>query len=61
MIASLIYLNVRWRGQVLIIIALLGGYFALMMFVAAPGGKAGDLSPAGNLSGWVDRQLPARS
>lgn len=35
--------------------ALLLGYWALMTLVAAPGHAAGDLSPAGNLAGWIDR------
>jgi predicted acyltransferase len=35
--------------------ALLLGYWALMSFGAAPGHAAGDLSPAGNLAGWIDR------
>lgn len=34
---------------------LLIGYWALMTFVPAPGHTAGDLSPAGNLAGWIDR------
>jgi predicted acyltransferase len=35
--------------------ALLVGYWLLMTKVAAPGQVAGDLSPAGNLAGYVDR------
>lgn len=34
---------------------LLVGYWLLMTQVAAPGQVAGDLSPAGNLAGYVDR------
>lgn len=45
----------------LAIAALIGifllGYWALLMFVPAPGGTAGDLSIAGNLPGYVDRQV----
>jgi len=36
---------------------LLLGYWALLNFVPAPGGVAGDLSPAGNLGAWLDRTL----
>ncbi len=36
---------------------LLAGYWALLMFVAAPGGTPGDLSPSGNLGAWIDRTL----
>ena len=35
--------------------ALLVGYWLLMTRVPPPGGVAGDLSPAGNLAGYVDR------
>ena len=34
---------------------LLVGYWLVMTRVAAPGQVAGDLSPEGNLSGYVDR------
>jgi predicted acyltransferase len=37
--------------------ALLGGYWALMTFVPAPGGTAGDLTASGNLGAWIDRTL----
>ena len=37
--------------------ALLAAYWALMQFVAAPGGLAGDLSPSGNLGAWIDRAV----
>ena len=37
--------------------ALLAGYWALLSFVPAPGGVAGDLSPSGNLGAWIDRTL----
>jgi predicted acyltransferase len=36
-------------------VALLIGYWALLSFVPAPGHAAGDLSPAGNLAGYIDR------
>ena len=36
-------------------VVLLIGYWALMTFVGAPGHAAGDLSPEGNLAGWIDR------
>lgn len=32
-------------------------YWALLMFVAPPGGVAGDLTPAGNLGAWLDRTI----
>ncbi len=44
-----------WRLQAGLAGALLVGYWLLMTRVAPPGGAAGDLSPAGNLAGYVDR------
>jgi predicted acyltransferase len=44
-----------WRSQAGAAGALLLGYWILMTRVAPPGGVAGDLSPAGNLAGYVDR------
>jgi predicted acyltransferase len=37
--------------------ALLLGYWALMTMVPVPGGRAGDLSDAGNLGAFIDRAL----
>jgi predicted acyltransferase len=44
-----------WRAHAVAAGALLVGYWLLMTQVAAPGHAAGDLSPAGNLAGYVDR------
>jgi len=44
-----------WPFQAGVAGALLAGYWILMTRVAPPGGVAGDLSPAGNLAGYVDR------
>jgi predicted acyltransferase len=44
-----------WRVQAVTAGALLAGYWLLMTKVAAPGQVAGDLSPDGNLAGYVDR------
>ena len=60
-VASIVFLNTRITGQTAIFLAILGGYWLLMTFVGAPGGRAGDLSAEGNLAGWVDRHfLPGR-
>ena len=44
-----------WRAQAVTAGVLLVGYWLVMTRVAAPGQVAGDLSPEGNLSGYVDR------
>jgi predicted acyltransferase len=59
--AALLYLNTRVRGQVLALVAILVGYWALLAFVAPPDSYAGDYSKERNLSGWVDRHyLPGK-
>lgn len=52
---AVIYLQLSNRGRVLAVAGLLLGYWGLLAWVPAPGGLAGDLSPAGNLAGYVDR------
>jgi predicted acyltransferase len=53
--AALLYLYLTPRKLVATIAAILLGYWALLAFVPAPGGIAGDYSKAGNLAGWIDR------
>jgi predicted acyltransferase len=62
--ASLIYravlkLDEEVRLQVILgaAAALLVSYWALLAFVPAPGGVAGDLTPEGNLGAWIDRTV----
>lgn len=45
------------RGQILLTVILLGGYWAILQYVPVPGGAAGVLTPEGNLSGYLDRTL----
>lgn len=60
LIASIIFLNTKWRMQVVIAAALLLVYWALMVLIPAPGFSAGDLSMEGNLAAYVDRTLLGR-
>jgi predicted acyltransferase len=49
------------RGQVIVLVTILLGYWLLLTKVAVPGGIAGDLSKEHNLAGWVDmRFLPGK-
>jgi predicted acyltransferase len=61
LLAALLVLFTRgaagWRIQGAVAVALLVGYWLLMTRVAAPGQVAGDLSPEGNLAGYVDRMV----
>jgi predicted acyltransferase len=56
-VAALLYVNVHWRWLVVIFAAILLGYWGILIWVPVPGGAAGDLSPAGNLAGYLDRTL----
>lgn len=56
-VASLIVLHAGVRAQAAAVVAILAGYWALMTFVPAPDFSPGDLSPAGNLAGYVDRNF----
>ena len=59
--ASLLFLNVGRRGLIVALVALLGGYWALMTFVPVPGIGPGSFSRDANLADWIDaRYLPGR-
>jgi predicted acyltransferase len=59
--ASLLFLNLRWRGLVIACFSLLVGYWALMTFVPVPEIGAGVFEPGKNLSNWIDSQyLPGK-
>lgn len=51
----------RIRASLVAAGILITGYWALMKFVPAPGGLAGDLSPSGNLGAWIDRAILGES
>jgi len=55
--ASLVYLYLRRRGRVGTILALLLGYWALMVLVPVPGYGAGRLDAEGNLAAYIDRAV----
>lgn len=56
-VAAIVVIHFKARGQAIIAGALLLGYWAVMTLVPVPGVGAGDLSPAGNLSGYIDRLI----
>ncbi len=59
--ASLIVLNFNIRNQVLFFLAILLGYWALLMLIPVPGFGRGVLTPEGSLSAYIDRiLLPGR-
>lgn len=60
-LASVLFLGMRWKGQILAVAGILLGYWAILAFVPVPGGTAGDYTKEGNLGGYLDRNfLPGR-
>ncbi len=59
-LAALVVMNTGIRGQALTAGGILIVYFAVMKLVPVPGFGPGVLTPAGNLSGFVDRHLVPR-
>ena len=55
--AALLAVFLSPRALFAIWIAILLGYWGVLSWVPVPGGSAGDLSPAGNLAGYIDRWL----
>ena len=56
-IASLLLIHTNWRTQVLVVIAILVGYWAAVMFIPVPGYGRGVLTPEGCLTTWLDQKL----
>jgi len=52
--ASLLFLNLRVRGIIVVLAVLLVGYWALMTFAPVPGIGAGSFAPDANLTNWID-------
>jgi predicted acyltransferase len=57
MFGSLIVLFTGWRSRLLVIASFLIGYWALLELVPVPGFGAGNLSPQGNLTQFIDRKI----
>ena len=55
--AALIVMHTKWRTQAIIVVVVLLAYWAVTMLVPAPGFEAGDLTPEGCLSSYVDQQV----
>jgi len=61
LVASILFLNLDWRGLAAATAALIVGYWALITFVPVPGIGAGSFAPNANLANWLDTQfLPGR-
>lgn len=55
--AAMAVLHLRVWGQVVLFAALLGGYWAMLRFIAVPGFEPYDLTREGNLAAYIDRCL----
>jgi predicted acyltransferase len=58
--AALAWLHLGKRSRAVLAFVLLAGYWLAMVLVPVPGQGAGDLSPQGNLEGWIDHQVFGR-
>jgi predicted acyltransferase len=60
-IAAVIILLTKVRAQAILFVAILVGYWAILMYVPSPESKGGDLSMENNLAGYLDRHyLPGK-
>ncbi|GJD22496.1 hypothetical protein RIVM261_074520 [Rivularia sp. IAM M-261] len=57
MLASFAVLNLKQRLLWVLALILLIGYWAAMLLIPVPGYGAGNLSPEGNLAGYIDRLI----
>lgn len=60
MVASVILLNLKLRGQIIVTIALLVLYWALMNYVPVPGHIVGVYEPGRNLGDWLNNFVMGR-
>jgi predicted acyltransferase len=59
--AAIILLNFKLRGQIIIFLVLLFGYWGAMMLIPVPDYGAGLLIPEGNLAAYIDQvMLPGK-
>lgn len=60
LIAAIVVIHFKVRGQAIVAGSLLLGYWAAMTLIPVPGVGAGVITPEGNLSGYVDRLIVPR-
>lgn len=56
-IAALLVIHTNWKTQISIVMAILIGYWAAVLFIPVPGHGAGVLTPEGCLTTWLDQKL----
>ena len=55
--AAILVMSTKWRTQVVVAGAILLSYWLALMFIPVPGFGAGNISPQGCLSSYIDRLL----
>jgi predicted acyltransferase len=55
--ASLLLIHTNWRVQAIVVLVILIGYWAAVMFIPVPGYGPGVLTPEGCLTTWLDQKL----
>jgi predicted acyltransferase len=55
LVAALLFLKTKWRTQTYVFAVLLVAYWAVLVFVNAPGFDAGELSKEGSIASYIDR------
>jgi predicted acyltransferase len=56
-VAAVLFLKLPLKMLSLVFASILLGYWGILEWVPVPGGTAGDLTPQGNLGGYLDRTL----
>lgn len=57
LVATILFLNLRLRGQIVATAAMLVGYWALLAFVPGPGHEMGKVAEGCNVGDWVTEAL----
>jgi predicted acyltransferase len=56
-IACILVIHTNWKVQLYVVLAILIGYWAAVMFIPVPGYGAGVLTPEGCLNTWLDQNI----
>ena len=56
-IASLLVIHTNWKTQAILVLVILVGYWAAVMFIPVPGYGPGVLTPEGCFTTWLDQKL----
>ena len=58
LLTSLLFMNLKRKGLIVVFLVIMIGYWALCSFVAAPDEPAYSLERNHNISHWIDKQIP---